>query len=125
MRAVEFNLKDPAFGAELVEIDEPELPNDEWARVAVTVGGICGSDLHLFGNGQMSAPALAEFWTFPFLLGHEIAGRVVETGADACDIRSARALRSTRAPLRGARHRAGVSRLLGRSRRVPSNSAAR
>ena len=85
MRAVEFNLKDPEFGAELVEIDEPELPNDEWARVAVTVGGICGSDLHLFGNGQMRAPALGEFWTFPFLLGHEIAGRVVEAGA-GCDV---------------------------------------
>ncbi len=85
MRAVEFNLKDPAFGAELVEVDEPTLPNSEWARVEVTVGGICGSDLHLFGNGQMSAPALSEFWTFPFLLGHEIAGRVVEAGAD-CDV---------------------------------------
>jgi len=85
MRAVEFNLKDPAFGAELVEIDEPALPNDEWARVAVTVGGICGSDLHLFGNRELRAPALAGFWTFPFLVGHEIAGTVVETGP-SCDI---------------------------------------
>ena len=32
MRAVEFNLKDPAFGAELVTIDDPPLPNDDWAR---------------------------------------------------------------------------------------------
>jgi threonine dehydrogenase-like Zn-dependent dehydrogenase len=85
VRAVEFNLKDPAFGAELVEVDEPELPNGEWARVAVTFGGICGSDLHLFGNRPTSAPALGAFWTFPFLLGHEIAGRVVEAGPD-CDI---------------------------------------
>ena len=85
MRAVEFNLKDPEFGAELVEIDDPVLPNDQWARVAVTVGGICGSDLHLFGNGELRAPALGGFWTFPFLLGHEIAGRVVEAGA-GCDI---------------------------------------
>ena len=85
MRAVEYNLLDPAFGAELVEIGEPDLPNEEWARVAVTVGGICGSDLHLFGNGEMRAPALAGFWTFPFLVGHEIAGRVVETGS-ACAI---------------------------------------
>jgi threonine dehydrogenase-like Zn-dependent dehydrogenase len=85
MRAVEFNLKDPAFGAELVEIDEPELPNDAWARVAVTVGGICGSDMHLFGNRELRAPALAGFWTFPFLIGHEIAGRVVEVGS-GCDI---------------------------------------
>jgi threonine dehydrogenase-like Zn-dependent dehydrogenase len=85
MRAVEFNLKDPQFGAELVEVDEPDLPNGEWARVAVTVGGICGSDLHLFGNRPSRAPALGGFWTFPFLLGHEIAGRVVEAGPD-CDI---------------------------------------
>jgi L-iditol 2-dehydrogenase len=85
MRAVEFNLKDPEFAAELVEIDDPVLPNDEWARVAVTVGGICGSDLHLFGNGELRAPALAGFWTFPFLVGHEIAGRVVETGS-ACSV---------------------------------------
>jgi threonine dehydrogenase-like Zn-dependent dehydrogenase len=85
VRAVEFNLKDPAFAAELVEVDEPELPNGEWARVAVTVGGICGSDLHLFGNRPMQAPALGGFWTFPFLLGHEIAGRVIEAGPD-CDV---------------------------------------
>src|SRR5258708_21824809 len=85
MRAVEFNLKDPAFGAEVVEIAEPELPNEEWARVAVTVGGICGSDLHLFGNRELRAPALAGFWTFPFLVGHEIAGRVIETGS-GCDV---------------------------------------
>src|ERR1043166_5533355 len=85
MRAVEFNLKDPAFGAELVEVDEPELPNGEWARVAVTVGGVCGSDLHLFGNRPTRAPALGSFWTFPFLLGHEIAGRIVEAGPD-CDL---------------------------------------
>jgi threonine dehydrogenase-like Zn-dependent dehydrogenase len=85
VRAVEFNLKDPAFGAELVEVDEPALPNAEWARVAVTVGGICGSDLHLFDNRPLRAPALGGFWTFPFLLGHEIAGRVIEAGA-ACDV---------------------------------------
>ena len=85
MRAVEFNLKDPEFGAELVDVEEPRLPNGEWARVAVTVGGICGSDLHLFGNKPLRAPALGGFWTFPFLVGHEIAGRVVEAGAD-CDI---------------------------------------
>jgi L-iditol 2-dehydrogenase len=85
MRAVEFNLKDPEFGAELVEVDEPVLPNGEWARLAVTVGGICGSDLHLFGGPELRAPALGGFWTFPFLLGHEVAGTVVEAGAD-CDI---------------------------------------
>ncbi len=85
MRAVEFNLKDAEFGAELIEVDEPTLPNAEWARVAVDVGGICGSDLHLFGSQGLHAPALGGFWTFPFLLGHEIAGTVVEAGDD-CDV---------------------------------------
>ena len=63
MRAVEFNLKDTEFGAELIEIDDPVLPGNDWARVAVTVGGICGSDLHLFGNRALRAPALGGFWT--------------------------------------------------------------
>jgi threonine dehydrogenase-like Zn-dependent dehydrogenase len=85
MRAVEYNLKDPDFGAELIEVAEPALPNGEWARVEVTAGGICGSDLHMFGNRPLRAPALAGFWTFPFLLGHEIAGRVIEVGDD-CDV---------------------------------------
>jgi L-iditol 2-dehydrogenase len=85
VRAVEFNLKDPAFGAELIEVDEPVLPTAEWARVGVTVGGICGSDLHLFGGSPLRAPALGSFWTFPFLLGHEIAGTIIEAGA-GCDL---------------------------------------
>jgi len=85
MKAVEFNRKDPDFGAELIDVDEPTLPNGQWARVAVTVGGICGSDLHLFASQGLHAPALGGFWTFPFLLGHEIAGSVVEAG-DECAI---------------------------------------
>ena len=39
----------------------------------------------MFGNRPLRAPALGGFWTFPFLIGHEIAGRVVEAGPD-CDI---------------------------------------
>ncbi len=85
MKAVEFNLKDPGFAAELVEVPEPPLPNREWARVQVTAGGICGSDLHLFDGNHLRAPALSGFWTFPFLLGHEIAGTVVEAGS-GCDL---------------------------------------
>src|ERR1700752_2577118 len=85
MKVVRYDFADASFPASLAAVAEPTLPNDEWARVAVTVGGICGSDLHLFGNRELRAPALAGFWTFPFLIGHEIAGQVVETGRD-CDI---------------------------------------
>jgi L-iditol 2-dehydrogenase len=80
VRAIQFDLVDPAFPARLVDLAEPELPGDAWARVAVTAGGICGSDLHLFGHNMVAAPALVSIGTFPFVLGHEIGGRVVEAG---------------------------------------------
>jgi L-iditol 2-dehydrogenase len=85
MKAVRFDHADPEFGASLVDVDEPDLPNGEWARVQVTVGGICGSDLHLFSHNSGPSPALRPMAAFPFLLGHEIAGTVIEVGAD-CDV---------------------------------------
>jgi L-iditol 2-dehydrogenase len=84
MRAVQFDMADPAFPATLVELPEPELPGDNWARVEVTVGGICGSDLHLFAHNVGPSPTLMGMGgSFPFVLGHEIAGRVIEVGPGA------------------------------------------
>jgi threonine dehydrogenase-like Zn-dependent dehydrogenase len=81
VRAVQFDMADPTFPASLVELPEPALPSDAWARVAVTVAGICGSDLHLFTHNTGPSPTLAGMGAaFPFVLGHEIAGRVVEAG---------------------------------------------
>ena len=82
MRAVVFDMADPAFPASLSDLPEPDLPNQAWARIAVTTGGICGSDLHLFAHNTGPSPTLASVGTFPFVLGHETAGRVVEAGAE-------------------------------------------
>ena len=82
MRAVQFDMVDPAFPASLVDLPEPELPGADWARVAVSVGGICGSDLHLFSHNVGPSPTLVSMGSFPFVLGHEIAGRVIEAGAE-------------------------------------------
>ncbi|MHB8670645.1 MAG: zinc-dependent alcohol dehydrogenase [Acidimicrobiales bacterium] len=82
MRAVVFDYADPAFPASVQEIEDPSLPTPSWARVAVSVGGICGSDLHLFSHNVGHSPALVPLAAFPFVLGHEIAGRVVEAGPD-------------------------------------------
>ncbi len=82
MQAVRFDLADPGFPASLTEVPEPELPTGEWARVAVTGGGICGSDLHLFSPSGGGSPTLVSLGTLPFVLGHEIAGTVIEAGAD-------------------------------------------
>jgi threonine dehydrogenase-like Zn-dependent dehydrogenase len=81
MRAVQFDLVDPAFAASLANLTEPELPGVAWTRIAVTVGGICGSDLHLFARNTGPSPTLMGMTgAFPFVLGHEIAGRVIEAG---------------------------------------------
>jgi len=80
MRAVQFDMADAAFPASLVDVPEPELPGAAWARVAVTTGGICGSDLHLFAHNTGPSPTLVSMGSFPFVLGHEIAGHVIEAG---------------------------------------------
>jgi L-idonate 5-dehydrogenase len=45
-------------------------------RLAFAAGGICGSDLHYYFEGRVGDFAVRE----PLILGHEVAGEVVETG---------------------------------------------
>jgi len=87
VRAVQYDHVDPEHPASLVEVDGPGLPRGDWARITVTGGGICGSDLHLFERNLGGAPALAAAMgvAFPFVLGHEIAG-VVESAGPACRV---------------------------------------
>ena len=63
----------------------PPCRTGEWARVAVTVGGICGSDLHLFGNRPMQAPALGRSGRSRSCSVTRSRARVIEAGAD-CDV---------------------------------------
>ncbi|MDR3436807.1 L-idonate 5-dehydrogenase [Telmatospirillum sp.] len=46
-------------------------------RVRVKAGGICGSDLHYYRHGGFGAVRVKE----PMILGHEVAGTVVEVGS--------------------------------------------
>ncbi|MEX0347648.1 MAG: L-idonate 5-dehydrogenase [Rhizobiaceae bacterium] len=43
----------------------------------VATGGVCGSDLHYFNHGGFGPVRLRE----PMVLGHEVAGRVVDAGS--------------------------------------------
>ena len=57
---------------------EPRLPTTEWVRVRPVLSGICGSDVAtLSAKGSIY---LSAFTSFPFVPGHEVVGRVVETG---------------------------------------------
>jgi threonine dehydrogenase-like Zn-dependent dehydrogenase len=58
----------------LAEIDPPELPARDWVRARVRVAGICGTDLR---HWEKHEPELA-----CHVMGHELAGEVVEVGPD-------------------------------------------
>ncbi|MGK6323070.1 zinc-dependent alcohol dehydrogenase [Sphingomonas sp. DT-51] len=58
----------------IAEIDPPELPAADWVRARVRVAGICGTDLR---HWKKHEPELA-----CHVMGHELAGEVVEVGRD-------------------------------------------
>jgi len=62
----------------LRDVPDPALPDARWARVAPLLSGICGSDLAtLCAKGS---PYLAPITSMPFVMGHELVGRVTEIG---------------------------------------------
>jgi L-iditol 2-dehydrogenase len=68
----------PLSGVRLSDVPEPPLPGEDWARLEVILGGICGTDI---GNLTYSASTSMEpFGSFPAVLGHEILARVTEVG---------------------------------------------
>ncbi len=82
MRSVHLDFADRAFPVSIVEVPEPALPRDDWARVQVTRGGICGSDLNVIRPKGSGSAVLGPYVAFPMEMGHEIAGVVIETGPD-------------------------------------------
>lgn len=80
MRVVQLDFADPTFPVSLIETPDPPLPGPGWARVAVTGGGICGSDIHIFSATTGANEALFGYGTLPMQMGHEVAGVVSEAG---------------------------------------------
>lgn len=80
--------RDAAWGPfaplQLREVPEPSLPGPDWVRVEVRLGGICGSDLHTIHLD--SSPSLSALTSFPFVLGHENVGTIVEAGRQAGEL---------------------------------------
>ncbi len=62
----------------LRDVQEPSLPNEDWVKIKVTYGGICGSDLNLIFLND--SPATSPYASFPFTVGHEVVGTVLESG---------------------------------------------
>ena len=69
------------------DVPDPGLFGDDWVIVETSYCGICGSDLkQVFLEGALDNP-LTSFISFPHVMGHEVAGRVVETGRAVRNVR--------------------------------------
>ena len=61
-----------------IEDHKTDSPGSAQVKVQIERGGICGSDLHYFNHGGFGTVRLRE----PMILGHEVAGSIIETAAD-------------------------------------------
>jgi L-iditol 2-dehydrogenase len=62
---------------EIREVPDPVVVNPTDVKIKMMAVGVCGSDIHYFLNGRIGSQVVE----FPFILGHEGAGEVVETGS--------------------------------------------
>jgi L-idonate 5-dehydrogenase len=60
----------------LEERPEAPAPGPGQVQVRLSVGGVCGSDLHYYNHGGFGSVRLKE----PMILGHEVAGHVTALG---------------------------------------------
>jgi threonine dehydrogenase-like Zn-dependent dehydrogenase len=86
----------------LRDVSPPPLPGPRWVRIATRLGGICGSDVNLVSLHV--SPSTSPFSSFPFVIGHENVGTVLEIGAEVT--RVSRGDRVVANPLLACRERA-------------------
>lgn len=55
------------------DIPEPGKPSDDEVLIEISVCGLCGTDVHMWAGTNNEG-------TFPFIPGHEWAGKIIETG---------------------------------------------
>jgi L-iditol 2-dehydrogenase len=69
----------PVAPVRLRDIPEPELPGDEWVKIRPRIAGLCGSDMGIITCHE--SLTLQPFASYPFVLGHEVCGEIVEKGS--------------------------------------------
>lgn len=62
---------------EMMDIPSPVPVNPNDVKIKMKVVGVCGSDVHYYKNGKIGSQLVE----YPFPVGHEGAGVVVETGS--------------------------------------------
>ena len=62
---------------EMKEVPEPVIVNPGDVKIKMSVVGVCGSDIHYYTQGRIGSQIVK----YPFPVGHEGAGIVVEVGS--------------------------------------------
>jgi L-iditol 2-dehydrogenase len=62
---------------EIRKVSDPVIIHPGDVKIKMKAVGVCGSDIHYYNSGRIGSQVV----DFPFTLGHEGAGEVVETGA--------------------------------------------
>lgn len=102
---------------EMKEIPEPVIAGPKDVKIRMSAVGICGSDIHYYTQGRIGSQKVE----YPFTVGHEGAGVVVETGyavkrvkpGDAIAIEPAMPCRECDQCLAGRHHTCRKLRFLG------------
>jgi len=61
---------------EMKDVPDPTISSPKDVKIKMSVLGICGSDIHYYTQGRIGSQKVS----FPFTVGHEGAGLIVETG---------------------------------------------
>jgi len=69
----------PIAPVKLREVPAPRLLGDEWVTIRPRLAGLCGSDMGIILCHE--SLTLQPFASYPFVLGHEVCGDIVEKGA--------------------------------------------
>jgi threonine dehydrogenase-like Zn-dependent dehydrogenase len=69
------------------QVADPKLHGDDWVLVEPRLAGICGSDvMQVFIKAAIDNP-LSAVVSAPHIMGHEVVGTVIETGAEVKRVR--------------------------------------
>lgn len=68
---------------EMIEIPMPEILHENDVLIKMKVVGVCGSDVHYYTQGKIGSQIVQ----YPFPVGHEGAGEVVEVGTAVTSVK--------------------------------------
>lgn len=68
---------------QMMEVPEPVIAGPHDVLIRIMTVGVCGSDIHYYTKGNIGSQKVV----YPFTVGHESAGMVVETGRDVTRVK--------------------------------------